>query len=401
MFYHGYDLTSLFIRALIDIIIATEAMPVRGLVRYIFLFVAFSVVSLCMVAGYLMLHGAGRKEYLVAPYYRHNSRFSQLDGAAAIEPFNRNRPKVIFIPTALEQKNATVLNGAPGANVTNAVHLSRAALVLPEWLKRKFPHYMIIGFGKAGTRALYDALRMHPQLAGPAKEERYFSLKYSSRGLSQYLKSFPVSPTDGFLMEKSPDYILNPLIPSRIIKAARETGRNVEKLKFIVMTRDPIARAMSEYLEWNILRKRIKSHPLKPFDQMVLEDGIFQSQQPFINTSCYAYHIENWLRTFSQDHMCYVDGDQFVTDPLGQISSLEKCMGLKPYFTQENFVYNKLRGFYCFKKDTLHCLGQSKGREHPPIAPEVRNALSHHFSICNANLPHLVNPQNQTHSDHG
>ena len=114
-------------------------MPVRGLVRYIFVFVAFSVVSLCMVAGYLMLQGADRKEYFVTPYYRHNSRFSQLNGAAAIDQFNR-RPKIIFI------KNATVLSRAPGTNVnvTNAAPLSHAALALPEWLKQKFPRYIVV-----------------------------------------------------------------------------------------------------------------------------------------------------------------------------------------------------------------------------------------------------------------
>ena len=270
---------------------------------------------------------------------------------------------------------------------------------LPQWLKQKFPHYMIIGFGKAGTRALYDALRLHPQLDGPAKEERFFSTKYTKylakylsygKSLSKYLMSFPTRPLGGFLIEKSPDYIIDPKVPSRVIEAAKLADRNVHDLTFIVITRDPIDRAMSEYLEWKIQRKIKKGPLLLPFDEMAVKESTIQTQQPFINGSCYAHHIRNWLQTFGESQICYVDGDKFVKDPLEQIHKLERCMGLEYYFTSNNFVYDNKRGFYCFQKDTLKCLGGSKGRKHPDIAPDVRTRLSQYFQQCNEGLTHFT-----------
>jgi len=37
-------------------------------------------------------------------------------------------------------------------------------------LVKRFPKYMIVGFGKAGTKALYEALKLHPSLTGLEKE---------------------------------------------------------------------------------------------------------------------------------------------------------------------------------------------------------------------------------------
>ena len=117
-----------------------------------------------------------------------------------------------------------------------------------------FPSYMIIGFGKAGTRALYDVLRLHPQLNGPKKEERFFTKKYG-KGLTKYLSSFPTKPANGFLIEKSPDYILDSKVPSRMIDSAKQVHRNANDMIFIVITHNPIDRAMSEYLQWTVIRK--------------------------------------------------------------------------------------------------------------------------------------------------
>ena len=257
---------------------------------------------------------------------------------------------------------------------------------LPARLKDRFPHFMIIGFGKAGTRALYDALRLHPQLAGPRQEERFFSRKYG-KGLSKYLSSFPVKPDGGYLMEKSPDYILEPRVPARIKSAAKQAGRKPEDLKFVVITRNPIDRAMSEYLEWAIQRRVSNLPKLPPFDDMVFKDGVLHTEQPFINASCYKYHITSWLKAFDQSQMCYVDGDAFVERPLQQVQMLESCMGLEPFFSEDHFVLNQKSGFYCFKTgEDTRCMGKAKGRPHPQIAESVRTRLVEYFQQCNAHL---------------
>ena len=265
---------------------------------------------------------------------------------------------------------------------------------ISEKLRKRFPHVMIIGFGKAGTKALYEALQLHPQLSGPYKEKRFFSQHYSM-GLETYLRSLPDPPKDGFNSEKSPDYIIVPIAPRRIKIATSVAGVSPSRLKFIVVLRDPIDRAMSEYLEWSIQRKLLNRPRLPPFEAMVVNSaGNVDASQPFLNASCYAYHIDNWLKHFSKEQMCYIDGDVFVSDPLKEIQLLEECLKLEHYFSDRNFVYDKGRGFYCFQSSNSAnnsvCMNKSKGRKHPNITEHIVKMLRNYFQPWNNLLPNLT-----------
>lgn len=261
-------------------------------------------------------------------------------------------------------------------------------------LLRRFPRVMIIGFGKAGTKALYEALKLHPQLSGPYREKRFFSQHYSL-GIENYLRSLPDPPSDGFNSEKSPDYIIVPTVPKRIVSAASKAGIDLHRLKFVVVLRDPIDRAVSEYLEWSTQRKLLNRPRLPPFEAMAIDsEGNVDASQPFLNASCYAHHINNWLSYFTKEQMCYVDGDTFVSDPLKEIHMLEDCLHLEHYFSDKNFVYDKKRGFYCFQdsnsvNDSV-CMNKSKGRKHPTIAKNVVQMLRIFFRPWNNLLPNLT-----------
>ncbi len=50
-----------------------------------------------------------------------------------------------------------------------------------------FPQVFIIGFAKTGTKALYEALKLHPQLSGPPKEMRYFTAHFNDYSLQDYI----------------------------------------------------------------------------------------------------------------------------------------------------------------------------------------------------------------------
>jgi [heparan sulfate]-glucosamine 3-sulfotransferase 4 len=265
---------------------------------------------------------------------------------------------------------------------------------ISEKLLKRFPRIMIIGFGKAGTKALYEALKLHPQLSGPYKEKRFFSQHYSM-GLETYLRSLPDPPNNGFNSEKSPDYIIAPTAPRRVKIAASVAGVSPHRLRFIVVLRDPIDRAMSEYLEWRIQRKLLNRPRLPPFEAMVINQvGNIDASQPFLNASCYAYHIDNWLKYFSNDQMCYVDGDVFVSDPLKEIQLLEECLQLEPYFSDKNFIYDKGRGFYCFQDSnsisSSVCMNKSKGRKHPNITEHIVQLLRNYFQPWNNLIPNLT-----------
>ena len=261
-------------------------------------------------------------------------------------------------------------------------------------LKKRFPHYFIIGFAKTGTKALYEALKIHPQLDGPAREMRYFTDHYQ-RKLNYYLKRIPNPSQNGYTIEKSPDYILSQECPVRIKKAATVTGHNATDLKFIVMLRNPVVRAVSEYIElqiWSSLNGRPK---LPPFSDLVLtQTGEIDGNLKVINNSCYIYYVERWLQQFNRDQICFVNGDHFITDPYKEIKILEKCLNLTSYFLQSHFIYEKKKGFYCFKKgidEPSICMNGAKGRLHPFVDEKIINKLKDYFQPWNKKLYSVVN----------
>lgn len=263
-------------------------------------------------------------------------------------------------------------------------------------LRKKFPRIMIIGFGKTGTRALYDALKMHPYLQGPNKEKRFFSEHYSS-GLWNYLTSLPFPLEGERVMEKSPDYIINKSVPTRIKESVVGLNISVVDLKFIVMLRDPIDRAMSEYLEWEQARHR-KGSKLLPFRAMVLRDnGTVNDDNQLIDNSNYVKYILRWFKHFNKNQTCFVDGDNFIADPLFEMLQVEKCLGIQPYFTPDNFIYDSNKQFFCFKKSKAQkealCMNSSKGRRHPKIPKEVFRKLCKYYQFVNGQLDSVTGRQ--------
>ena len=201
---------------------------------------------------------------------------------------------------------------------------------------------------------------------------------------------------DGFTIEKSPDYIINEHAPTRLLSALSLLRLDPQSLKFILVLRNPIYRAVSENIQWNVERMSTHGPSLPPFPEMILDsNGDLDATVPYINASCYAYHIKNWLRYFSNEQLCFVDGDRFVSNPYTEIHLLEKCLGLDQYFTEENFVYTSSKGFYCFLKSQSDssgplCLGKSKGRKHPKLPNSTVQQLQSFYKPWNNQLLHIT-----------
>ncbi len=258
-------------------------------------------------------------------------------------------------------------------------------------LQKKFPTVMIIGFGKAGTKALFELLKTRPDFVGPEIETRYFSRRYSE-GLLYYLQNFPTPLRDQFVIEKSPDYITDYRVPNRISKALGVLNISQSNIKFIVVLRDPIDRAVSEHLEWEITRKKV-GQDLASFPAMALtKEGKINVSQPFIRGSNYTAYVTPWLQYFNGSNTCFVDGDRFVKNPFPELQMLEKCLGLANYFRQRHFILNKLTGFYCFKKASNKlCMNKSKGRRHPMLPATLVSKLKRHFKPMAEKLFRIIN----------
>ena len=288
----------------------------------------------------------------------------------------------------------------PTLNFTNNTFVGRISLDIEEesangslWLAPHFPRILIVGFGKSGTKALFEFLKLHPQLTGPERENRFFTEHYE-QGLKSYLNSLPQPPNNGFVIEKSPDYIINSLAPHRIISSAQSLRIQLSSLKSVVVLRNPIDRSVSDYLEWNVQELIKGNRPLPPFEKLAIDSdtGKVNILRRFINTSCYAEHIQRWLSYFPSKQVCFVDGDEFIYRPYQVIHKLEECLELEPFFTKSNFFLNSNRRFYCVKSEQSRpvCMNKSKGRTHPVIPTEVFNKLVKYYKDWDDSLRNVT-----------
>ena len=48
-----------------------------------------------------------------------------------------------------------------------------------------------------------------------------------------------------------------------------------------------------------------------------------------------------------------VDGDQFILSPWIELEKLETFLGVDPELTENNFYFNKTKGFYCSQQKVV------------------------------------------------
>jgi hypothetical protein len=118
------------------------------------------------------------------------------------------------------------------------------------------PNFLIIGAAKSGTTALYHYLKQHPQIyMSPLKETEFFAFegkpldfqgpgdmpRKSITNLEDYQAQFRGVSTEIAIGEASPVYLYNSKAPQRIF-------HYIPDAKLIVILRDPIERAYSQFL---------------------------------------------------------------------------------------------------------------------------------------------------------
>ncbi|XP_066516088.1 heparan sulfate glucosamine 3-O-sulfotransferase 3B1-like [Hoplias malabaricus] len=230
---------------------------------------------------------------------------------------------------------------------------------------KEFPQAIIIGVKKGGTRALLEFLRVHPDVRAVGAEPHFFD-RFYDKGLEWYRNLMPRTLEGQITMEKTPSYFVTREAPARVFAMSRHT-------KLIVVVRDPVTRAVSDYTQ-----TLSKNPGLPSFQSLVFKNsskGLIDTSWSAVRIGIYAKHLENWLRFFPLSRLLFVSGERLVTDPAGEMGRVQDFLGLKRVVTNKHFYFNQTKGFPCLKKpegsSRPRCLGKSKGRAHPQISSEV------------------------------
>ncbi|XP_017289793.1 heparan sulfate glucosamine 3-O-sulfotransferase 3A1 [Kryptolebias marmoratus] len=234
---------------------------------------------------------------------------------------------------------------------------------------KKLPQALIIGVKKGGTRALLEFLRVHPDIRAVGAEPHFFDRNYD-HGLDWYRDLMPKTLEGQITMEKTPSYFVTREAPARISAMSRDT-------KLIVVVRDPVTRAISDYTQTLSKKPDIPSFESLTFKNRTT--GLIDTSWSAIQIGIYAKHLDNWLQYFPMEQILFVSGERLISDPAGELGRVQDFLGLKRIITDKHFYFNQTKGFPCLKKaegsSKPHCLGKTKGRTHPNIDPEVVQRL--------------------------
>ncbi|XP_069569560.1 heparan sulfate glucosamine 3-O-sulfotransferase 6-like [Brachyistius frenatus] len=234
---------------------------------------------------------------------------------------------------------------------------------------KRLPQAIIIGVKKGGTRALLEFLRIHPDVRAFGAEPHFFD-RFYDKGLDWYRNLMPRTLDGQITMEKTPSYFVTKEAPSRVCTMNCQA-------KLIVVVRDPVTRAVSDYTQ-----TLSKNPGLPSFQSLALKNsstGLIDTTWSAVRIGLYAKHLENWLQHFPLSDFLFVSGERLVSDPAGEMGRVQDFLGLKRVVSDKHFYFNQTKGFPCLKKpegsSRPRCLGKSKGRPHPQIPSEVLQRL--------------------------
>ena len=163
--------------------------------------------------------------------------------------------------------------------------------------------------------------------------------------------------------------------------------QTLPNVKLLAIVREPVERAMSHHIH-RIARKKQENRTFEAEIKSLLDAGT-QGTSILFRQSAYIDRLQQWLQTFGRDKIHLIDGDNFVRQPALELNKVEKFLNILPYFTDDHFVFNPVKKFYCLKRwptDTLHCMNRGKGRSHPEMSERTRKILQNYFRPFNEKL---------------
>jgi hypothetical protein len=245
---------------------------------------------------------------------------------------------------------------------------------------RAEPSFVVIGAGKCGTTSLQHYLDQHPLAGAPLTKEVHFFDHNFHHGMPWYRAHFPLSselPPGGMTGEATPYYLAHPLVPGRIASTHLAP-------KFVVMLRDPVDRAYSQY------HMAVHEYAVEPLsfeeavdreedrlageEQRLTEDPEYFSFNhlfySYLRRGCYASQLRRWFDVFDRDRFLVVQAEAFFADPGAVYAQVLDFLGLPPYRPPVFSVEN--------------------GRAYEPMAAATRARLERHFEQANADLASLL-----------
>lgn len=202
-------------------------------------------------------------------------------------------------------------------------------------MEGRLPDFLVPGAQKGGTTTLQTLLASHPQVfLPPGKEVHYFSLHYD-RGEAWYREQFAKAAPSQCCGDITPYYLFHPEAPRRIQAL-------LPKVRLVLLLRDPVERAVSQYFH----SLRLGLEPLS-LEQALLSEterlagaeatldtpgGRHRSHQEhsYLGRSRYEQQLERYLRLFQREQLLILRSEDLFAEPVRIWQQLLAFLDLDP-----------------------------------------------------------------------
>jgi hypothetical protein len=205
----------------------------------------------------------------------------------------------------------------------------------------KLPSFLVVGAAKAGTTALYEYLRRHPQVhMSPIKETNFFALegqrlafsgpgddatinRFSITSRADYEAQFEGAAPGVAIGEASPLYLYSPHAPQRI-------WRELPGVKLVVVLRHPVDRAYSAFLHL----RRDGREPLGSFGRaLAAEEARVRAGWEHIwhyrRMGYYAEQLGRYFSLFDRRQIRVYLYEDLQADPVAVLTDLFGFLGIE------------------------------------------------------------------------
>jgi len=268
------------------------------------------VIACCGITAVILLFGYNYAPLLFGYNYAPISIISSTSGTFSMGSSTEKTPASLPIKMYCEAMNDTLHYATNERKYM--IQKSKAALcpILRQHQHRNFTgtnevctfvsnasepkvKFVIGGFQKGGTTSLKKMLNQHPMLHFPPHEQHFFDNdKHYKLGLDYYeSKSCNGIGIDQMCGEKTPDYIFHSKAIDRVLAYNRD-------MKWILIAREPIARAFSQHRHYFRMGWTRKTS----FDDAVLE----LRHRDYVTRGFYDDAVEYLLTRIDRNNLLFL-----------------------------------------------------------------------------------------------
>ena len=213
----------------------------------------------------------------------------------------------------------------------------------------KRPDLFIIGAFKAGTTAMYEYLRAHPEMfMSVPKEPMYFgtdlSARYRRMTESEYLGLFKAAADDARAGEASPWYLYSRSAPAEIRAFSPDA-------QAIVLLRNPVDVMYAQHSQLVFNRREditdfaaaLAAEPDRQAGRRIPADALRPEALYYRESVRFADQLRHWFEAFGRERMHLIVFDDLVADPRTVYRNTLEFLGVDPTYEVDLTVYNPNR----------------------------------------------------------